>query len=345
MNFRKTVLWQFRPHLVTFLAVALLVLAFFGGFALIKGNEFFLSNISYTSDNQYNSSDVVPFPLGVDPETKTISENPLVDTYVDIHLTTNYNHPEKFTWWQKLYSKVVQLGWYQNLASPVSRILVVLPGQRKEEVVKSIGGILDWDREERDLFLILLENSRPILSEGKIPPGTYLVEKNAGPEAVVKIFRSSFETEVLARYTEEITEVVPLESALTIASILEREAAGFYDMRMIAGVIWNRLFIDMPLQLDATLQYAKANQPNEISWWPRVRPADKYIESPFNTYENKGLPPSPIANASVDAIIAALNPNETDCLFYFHDIYANFYCSETYEEHVAQLKTHYGRGR
>ena len=68
-----------------------------------------------------------------------------------------------------------------------------------------------------------------------------------------------------------------------------------------------------------------------------MRPDDKYIESPFNTYSNKGLPPSPIANPSTDAIIAALNPKKTDCMYYFHDRKANFHCSVTYEEHVALL--------
>lgn len=345
MNFLKSVFEKFRPHPLIIIVLLLLVIICSGSFVVFKSRELFFPTITYTSESIYNSDETVPFPVGVNPETKTIVENPLVDTYRDLQLASNYNHPQKSAWWQKLYSKLAQFGWYQNLASPVSRILVVLPGQRKEEVAKNIGEILDWDTSERELFLILLENSRPLLSEGKIPTGNYLVEKDADPENIVRLFRDNFEAEVLSRYPAEVEEVVPLEEALTIASILEREAAGFADMRMISGVIWNRLFIDMPLQLDATLQYAKANRPSEVSWWPPVRPADKYIESPFNTYANNGLPPSPIANSSIDAIIAALNPNETDCLFYFHDIYANFYCSETYEEHVAQLKTHYGRGR
>ena len=112
-------------------------------------------------------------------------------------------------------------------------------------------------------------------------------------------------------------------------------------MRYISGVIWNRLFIDMPLQIDATLQYARGTPGNNRTWWPVPVPRDKYIDSPYNTYQNIGLPPEPISNPSVDAIIAALNPRATDCLFYFHDTHGNFHCTATYEEHVELLREYY----
>ncbi|HMO78075.1 MAG TPA: endolytic transglycosylase MltG [Candidatus Paceibacterota bacterium] len=101
----------------------------------------------------------------------------------------------------------------------------------------------------------------------------------------------------------------------------------------------------MPLQLDATLQYARGSKAEENRWWPRVVPRDKFIESPYNTYENAGLPPAPIANPSAEAVLAALNPRITECMFYFHDAKGKFYCTETYEEHVAKLKEIYGRGQ
>jgi UPF0755 protein len=138
---------------------------------------------------------------------------------------------------------------------------------------------------------------------------------------------------------------VPISDALVIASLLEREAYDFADMRYISGVIWNRLFINMPLQLDATLQYVRGSQPYETKWWPRVVPADKFIASPFNTYEEIGLPPYPIANPSLEAVVAALNPRQTDCYFYFHDQDGNFYCTPDYEAHVALLKEIYGQGQ
>jgi UPF0755 protein len=103
----------------------------------------------------------------------------------------------------------------------------------------------------------------------------------------------------------------------------------------------------MPLQIDATLQYAKANATTGKTgiWWPQVVPKDKYIKSAYNTYMNGGLPPGPIANPSIASVVAALNPKKTDCLFYFHDQNGNFHCTKTYTEHVALLKKYYGQGK
>ena len=162
---------------------------------------------------------------------------------------------------------------------------------------------------------------------------------------VAQLLLDEFSSEIIDRYDTQVEEQVPLETALTIASLLEREAYAFADMRIISGIIWNRLFIDMPLQLDASLQYVKGSLPTESNWWPVVKPADKYLKSPFNTYQTAGLPPTPIANPSLEAIVAALNPKTTDCLFYFHDDDGTFYCTETYEEHVALLQKMYGQGR
>ncbi len=97
----------------------------------------------------------------------------------------------------------------------------------------------------------------------------------------------------------------------------------------------------MNLQVDATLQYAKANTKDTNEWWPDVVPKDKYIKSPYNTYLHKGLPPTPIANPSVGAILAALNPIETPCLYYFNDKKGEFHCSKTYKEHVALIRKYY----
>ena len=100
----------------------------------------------------------------------------------------------------------------------------------------------------------------------------------------------------------------------------------------------------MPLQIDATLQYARATR-DTTTWWPVPVPSDKWLDSPFNTYQNKGLPPSPIASPGLAAVVAALNPYETDCLFYFHDNDGEIYCSPTYEAHVAGLVEVFGQGR
>jgi cell division protein YceG involved in septum cleavage len=286
------------------------------------------------------------FPIGVDPLKETITEDPTVDSFLNTQITrSGKENPAKMGWIKRnIIAKLAQFSWYQNLASPVSRILVIEPGERKEQVVENFGDILNWTAAEEVVFSALVAGSSPELAEGKFHPGHYVVSKDATPEDIAGLLNGKFKDEVLSHYTPEIEEVVPLKDAMTLASLLEREAYDFEDMRFIAGVIWNRLFVDMNLQIDASLQYAKGSQSDE-PWWPVVRPADKYIESPYNTYENAGLPPAPIANPSQEALLAALNPKKTDCMFYFHDKDGGFHCTPTYEEHVALLKQYYGQGR
>ncbi len=287
----------------------------------------------------------VSFPVSVNPQTKQIIEDPELSWYVEEYLAIDVAGYKNRRYLAKMMSEVMQLAFVQQLASTVSRTLIIYPGERKEEVAKNFSRILGWSMAEEEDFLALVEATEPTLTEGKFYPSKYVLERTATPAIAADVLLEKFDTEILSRYSQEIEAVVPLEEALTIASLLEREAYDFTDMRIISGIIWNRLFIDMPLQLDATLQYAKGNNPAEPKWWPIVRPDDKYIDSPFNTYEIAGLPPSPIANPSVESVVAALNPELTDCFFYFHADDGTFYCSVTYEEHVAKLTKVFGQGR
>jgi UPF0755 protein len=291
-----------------------------------------------------SGSYVEPFPIGVDPVQKLIVEIPNADQYMNDHSVTR-SLARGSGIMNRLVATLAQYSWYQNLATPSARILVIQPGERKEEIASNFGKILGWSPSDKALFMKTIASSSPEIADGKFFPATYVTERHAPPEVVAPLVAERFKSEVLSRYTEDIDAIVPIEDALTIASLLEREAAGFEDMRIISGIIWNRLFLDMKLQIDATLQYARGTAALSRGWWPVPRPADKDIESPFNTYQNEGLPPSPIANPSLDAILAALNPKKTDCLFYFHDQNGGFHCSPTYEGHVDLLKQYYGRGK
>ena len=284
-----------------------------------------------------------PFPVSVQVIQHKIVEDPTVDWYVETYLSFNSDNSRQTQWLDMLLAQVVKWDWYQQLASSVSRILVIYSGERGEQVVANFGDILKWSDEERALFADYVAETEPYLDDGTFYPGRYVVPSDASPELVADLLHERFSNEILSRYTSEVEAQVPLKDALIIASLLEREAYDFTDMRYISGVIWNRLFIDMPLQLDATLQYSLGAAAND--WWPKIVPKDKFTPSPYNTYENTGLPPAPIANPSVESIMAALNPRVTECMFYFHDDNGRFYCTDTYEEHVAKLKEIYGQGR
>ena len=285
-----------------------------------------------------------PFPLGVNPFTKTITEHTNVDTFFETHIAKTPSANKRTSWFKRTVAKLAQSHIFQNLASPISRILVIQPGERKEQIAKNFGDILRWNVEERRRFTNMVTESTPEIKDGTYFPGSYTVLKDATPEQVAQLVIDRFNKEIASRYSDTTETFLPMKDALIIASLLEREAYDFTDMRYIAGIIWNRLFIDMNLQLDASLQYAKGSRPYE-PWWPKVVPDDKYIDSLYNTYKHDGLPPEPIANPAPEAVLAALNPRNTDCIFYFHDTKSRFYCSVTYEEHVAKLKKVYGRGR
>jgi cell division protein YceG involved in septum cleavage len=301
------------------------------------------SSVFNSSLQTTDAAQVYPFPVSVNTQTKEILEDPAFDTFYE-RTFAEANTPQK-----RLLGKISSLlsskSWYQSLASPVSRIVVIWPGERKEEVVKHIGDIVGWDAAQRVEFQTLIDSQSPVLKEGKYFPGQYVTHRKASPLEVASLISTKFTNEVIERYPKIVSDQVPLKDALIIASLLEREASDFQNQRAVAGVIWNRLFIEMPLQLDATLQYVKANNPREPKWWPIVRPADKFLDSDFNSYQNKGLPPAPIANPSAEAVLAALNPMQTDCLYYFHGPNADYYCSVDYEEHVSKLKQVYGQGR
>ncbi len=314
--------------IILMLTASLMLIVIIGVTAIVKSK-----NIIMIETNT-NKSLVEFFSISVDPDKKYIgnTENNSFNYQFE-----NFVIDEK-TWWGKMAKTFINKDWYQNIATPKTRIVIIWPGQRKEEIIKHIGTVLAWNYKQRERFSDLIENATPKMKEGKYFPGRYIFNHNATPEEVFDAINKTFQQFVLKRYTPEISQKVPLKQALTIASLLEKEADNFDNMREISGVIWNRLFIDMPLQLDASLQYVKGSLNSSKTWWPKVKSSDKFTKSPYNTYLNKGLPPAPIGNPSDLAIIAALNPAKTDCLFYFHDNAGKYYCSKTYEEHKKKIK-------
>jgi len=290
------------------------------------------------------------FPVTVNPQDKTIVENDLVNRFLE-----GSNSPLQAATWNVRNVFGIVFSWlaiavndaslYQSIASADGRFVNVTPGMRKEQVANEFAKALGWDVKQKKEFLSAHDSSSLPISEGSFYPGIYLVTRGTSPLEARAFVNERFFENILSRYGPETAKMVPLEQALIIASLIEREAGGQDDMRIISGIIWNRLFINMRLQIDATLQYAKANTSTTNVWWPRPLPADRFIKSPHNTYLNNGLPPTPIANPSVASVLAALNPRNTTCLFYFHDSARRFHCTDTYAEHVALLKKYYGRGK
>lgn len=216
------------------------------------------------------------------------------------------------------------------LGSPNTKYVKINPGLRKEEVAEKFGDKLNWSDEERNSF------SSSSGSEGYYYPGSYVVLESSTPSQTLALMFERFDDEVVDRYPTLTKKVIKLDTALKVASLIEREAAGKHDTHLISGIIWNRIFAGMNLEIDASLQYAKGTEEN--GWWPRVTPKDKYIDSPYNTYQNNGLPPTAISNPSLASIEAALNPKKTKCIFYIHDKKKKIHCATNYEEHEKNIR-------
>lgn len=227
-------------------------------------------------------------------------------------------------------SLLTRLSFYVNLANPYMRIVRVEEGLRKEEVAKVVADKLDWDEKEKGDFI----NSVNV--EGYYFPKTYLIYKDENPSVVVATMLDEFSKQTSKIKKPKSTRIINEDTALKIASIIQREAASKHDMNLISGIIWNRIFKGMKLQIDATLQYAKGNE--EDGWWEQVTPADRKIKSSYNTYLYAGLPPGAIANPGLAAISAAFNPQKTDCLFYLHDRNRKIHCTKTYEAHKKNIE-------
>lgn len=225
-----------------------------------------------------------------------------------------------------------QLSFYASLANPYIRIIRVEEGLRKEEVAEVIAEKLNWGTEDKEEFIQSAE------VEGHYFPKTYLIYKDEAPKNVSAIMESEFQTQLAKVKKPKTAQVLKEETIVKIASIIQREAAGKNDMALISGIIWNRMFKGMKLQVDATLQYAKGNE--EDGWWGEVEPEDKKIKSSYNTYLYEGLPPGAIANPGLNAIAAAYNPQKTKCLFYLHDKRRRIHCAETYEKHRRNIETY-----
>jgi len=214
--------------------------------------------------------------------------------------------------------------------------LIIPEGLRKEQIGEVLTKILGWDDGKTEQWNNYYQTTTAEYQEGVYFPDTYLLPKDESGEQIAKRFIARFNEKFAPLSEQFLAKDIRWTTGLKIASLIQREAAGSQDMNLISGIIWNRLENNMKLDIDATLQYIKGKSGGY--WWAPISVADKKLQSPFNTYIFRGLPPTPITNPGLAAIEAALNPQETNCLFYLHDRSREIHCSETYEGHMENIK-------
>jgi len=215
------------------------------------------------------------------------------------------------------------------LFHPFQKWIVLVPGLRREQVAEKLKEKFNWSQEKAKDFL----DNAP---EGYLFPDTYLLNVDyTGREFAQKLINNFNEKFDAQLQKDLLSQDVRNDTAIKIASLIERESGGDDDKALIAGIIWNRLNKGMKLQIDATIQYALGKPGN---WWPHVSGSDMKIDSLYNTYIYKGLPPSSIANPSLASIKAAVYPEDSDCFYYLHDHNKQIHCSVTYQEHLENIE-------
>ena len=188
--------------------------------------------------------------------------------------------------------------WERSRIVPVKTATVVIP---EGETVADINQRLQASN------VLSPGEALPESLEGYLFPDTYQFYVSSSLPVVEKKFAKNFDAKVLPI----IPHADNLKNILVVASLVQVEAKTPSDMRIVSGIIWKRLQAGMPLQLDSTICYIKATTP-----CLPITKADLAINSPYNTYLHRGLPPGPIDNPGLNAIEAALYPQATPYWYY-----------------------------
>ncbi len=230
--------------------------------------------------------------------------------------------------WAKDYAKLIE----DQLGIDDEELLSLWNDSSYIETLAKDYDFLDADTLNNDAYRVKIE--------GYLFPETYAFDKEATADEITRTFLDHF-TEIYQKYETDIKNSdYTLQELITLASIIQYESATSEDMQLIAGVFYNRLNSDMPLQSTVTVCYAlydDLDRTDEDSW--RTCEASTDIDSPYNTYLHSGLPIGPIVNPGEEAIKAVLHPQESDYYYFIADINGvngeagKVYYSETYEEH------------
>ena len=229
-------------------------------------------------------------------------------------------------------------------ATPTEISYNVWAGWRMEEIAASLptSGLNITPEEflaaakNPGVHMNFLPDTRP--AEGFLFPGSYLLPRETTADQLVSILLQNF-SKILSIELQEkyVKQGLDIYQAVTLASIVEKEAIVSEEQPIIASVFYNRLNIGMKLDSDPTVQYAAGYDFVKGNWWKNpLTYEDLAFDSPYNTYIYSGLPPSPISNPGISALQAVAYPAQTP-YFYFRarcDGTGLHSFSETYEEHL-----------
>lgn len=165
--------------------------------------------------------------------------------------------------------------------------------------------------------------------EGYLFPDTYNFLPHTTAQTVIDTLSSNYEKKIAPLREKFVAFGKSEKDIITMASILEGEARQTDTRRTIAGILWRRLSIGMPLQVDTAFIYVNGKTTEDLTL------ADLAIKSPYNTYVNRGFPPTPISNPGLDSILAAITPIKTPYLYFLTDADGVMHYAKTLQEHAA----------
>jgi len=325
---------QFLKYfLITFLIGDLILLGFFG-LTAYKAH----TPIDATSKNVV--SIVVEPGMSAHEIANLLKQNGLIENifYFMVYADTE-DFSSKLKAGEYKFSKSMSLVKYVDMlveGREKDSVRVTIPeGFTKESVAERL--FKEGAIEDKEEFLQLTNVSSQVAAdlygvpflneyaaatlEGFLFPDTYEFNTPSELESVFKKFLENFENKTSDVRGQDFY------GTLILASLIEEEVQTEDDMRLVSGVLKNRLDIGMALQVDATLAYITGKETKEI------RGEDKLIDSLFNTYKYAGLPPAPISNPGLQAIEAALNPTPTDFFYYLSDKEGTTHFASTLVEH------------
>lgn len=213
------------------------------------------------------------------------------------------------------------------------QVMITIPeGLRRQEIANLITDKLQSSKIKHtfnpDLFI-----AQTASLEGQLFPDTYAFPESVDTQKAISLLHNKF-LQVIKDLKIDDKDLLRIT---TLASLIEKEAGQDSERAEIAGVLTNRLNNSWPLQVDATVQYLVGNSRCRIricDWWPKnLSKDDLGLNSPYNTYKNQGLPPSPIANPGEKSLSAAKNPAPTTAWFYIHGLDGQIRFASTVQEH------------
>ncbi|HHD82067.1 MAG TPA: endolytic transglycosylase MltG [Campylobacterales bacterium] len=252
----------------------------------------------------------------------------LLDTYL---LAYTLKHPKSGTL-QIGAGEMSRIDFLKKLSSAKEAVDIVtlIPGETRPVFLEELAKQQKLNYDKLEEAYTRYANYK----EAGILPETYHVPKNIKEDELIKFLVKQSEKayEKLSKTHYKTYRKKEWKRILTIASVIQKEAANNEEMPIVASVIYNRLKIGMALQMDGTLNYGKYSH---VKVTPKRIREDK---SGFNTYTNKGLPPYPIASVSIEAIQAALNPKETNYLYFMKNKDGVHDFTDSYSEHLRNIK-------